>query len=124
MLNYAPSTGLEFLYSACGKYDKRHADRGIGVTLGERPGDFIYFQHLSHDLYYNEKNFYDQFYYLSNPVEHTFETGWSFGKWKFRTRAVSDSKVHQYFPEKDLNFTYQGPGKTKGCLIIISAINF
>ena len=50
----------------------------------------------------------DHSYYLSNPVEHTFETGWSFGKWKFRTRAVSDSKVHQYFPEKDLDFTYQG----------------
>ena len=90
------------------EYDKRHADQGIGVTLGERPWDFIYFQHLSHDLYYNEKNFYDQSYYLSNPVEHTFETGWSFGNWKFRTRAVNDSKVHQYFPEKDLNFTYQG----------------
>ncbi len=90
------------------EYDKRHADQGIGVTLGQRPWGFIYFQHLSHDLYYNEKNFYDQSYYLSNPVEHTFETGWSFGKWKFRTRAVNDLKVHQYFPEKDLNFTYQG----------------
>ncbi len=36
------------------EYDKRHADPGIGVTLGEQPWDFIYFQHLSHDLYYNE----------------------------------------------------------------------
>jgi len=39
------------------EYDKRHADQGLGLTLGQRPWNFIYIQQLSHDLYYNEKIF-------------------------------------------------------------------
>ena len=90
------------------EYDKRHADQGLGLTLGQRPWNFIYIQQLSHDLYYNEKNFYDDSYYLLNPVAQTIEAGWNFDQWKFRTHITRDFRFHQYFPIKAMNFEYEG----------------
>ncbi len=45
------------------EYDKRKADQGASVTLGKRPWNYLRFQKSFQDLYYNEKNFYDNSYY-------------------------------------------------------------
>ena len=37
-------------------YDKRQADLGFAVTLGSRPRDYLRFEYLSQDHFYNQKN--------------------------------------------------------------------
>ena len=103
-----PKTWLGVAFLGMQEHDKRHADQGLGLTFGQRPWNFVYLQELSHDLYYNEKNFHDNSYYLSNPVEQTFETAWNHESWKFRTRAIIDKKFRQYFPTKGMSFEYEG----------------
>ena len=63
--------GLSFL--GMPEYDKRKADQGGSISLGEGPWNYIRFQQLLQDLYYNEKNFYDTSYYSPHPVENNLE---------------------------------------------------
>ena len=74
--------GLSFL--GMPEYDKRKADQGGSITLGKRPWNYIRFQQLLQDLYYNEKNFYDTSYYSPHPVENNLEGAFSWNNWRGR----------------------------------------
>ena len=97
--------GLSFL--GMPEYDKRKADQGGSITLGKRPWNYIRFQQLLQDLYYNEKNFYDTSYYSPHPVENNLEGAFSWKKWRGRFNHVQDKPFKQVFPKQELTVTYK-----------------
>ena len=97
--------GLSFL--GMPEYDKRKADQGGSITLGKRPWNYIRFQQLFQDLYYNEKNFYDTSYYSPHPVENHLEGAFSWNNWRGRFSYVLDKPFKQVFPKQELTFTYK-----------------
>ena len=97
--------GLSFL--GMPEYDKRKADQGGSITLGKRPWNYIRFQQLLQDLYYNEKNFYDTSYYSPHPVENNLEGAFSWNNWRGRFIYVQDTPFKQVFPEQELTVSYE-----------------
>ena len=97
--------GLSFL--GMPEYDKRKADQGGSITLGKRPWNYIRFQQLLQDLYYNEKNFYDTSYYSPHPVENNLEGSFSWNNWRGRFIYVKDLPFKQVFPEQELTVSYE-----------------
>ncbi len=97
--------GLSFL--GMPEYDKRKADQGGSITLGKRPWNYIRFQQLLQDLYYNEKNFYDTSYYSPHPVENNLEGAFSWKKWRGRFNHVQDKPFKQVFPKQEMTVTYK-----------------
>ena len=97
--------GLSFL--GMPEYDKRKADQGGSITLGKRPWNYIRFQQLLQDLYYNEKNFYDTSYYSPHPVENYLEGAFRWNNWRGRFSYVQDKPFKQVFPKQELTFTYK-----------------
>lgn len=61
------SAPLEFSFIGTPTYDKRQSDLGLAIGLGTRPWGFIQLSHVQQDLYYNEKNVYDQSEYRRIP---------------------------------------------------------
>ena len=102
--------GLSFL--GMPEYDKRKADQGGSITLGKRPWNYIRFQQLLQDLYYNEKNFYDTSYYSPHPVENNLEGAFSWKKWRARFNHVQDKPFKQVFPKQELTVTYKSKDNT------------
>ncbi|MBG56225.1 MAG: hypothetical protein CL935_03735 [Deltaproteobacteria bacterium] len=94
------------------EYDKRKADQGGSITLGKGPWNYIKFQQLLKDLYYNEKNFYDTSYYSPHPVENNFEGMFSWKNWKGRFTFVQDTPFKLTFPARDLTVNYKSQDKT------------
>ena len=97
--------GLSFL--GMPEYDKRKADQGGSITLGKRPWNYIRFQQLLQDLYYNEKNFYDTSYYSPHPVENNLEGAFSWENWRGRFIYVQDTPFKQVFPKQELTVSYE-----------------
>ncbi len=97
--------GLSFL--GMPEYDKRKADQGGSITLGKRPWNYIRFQQLLQDLYYNEKNFYDTSYYSPHPVENNLEGAFSWKNWRGRFIYVQDTPFKQVFPKQELTVSYE-----------------
>ncbi|SVA65536.1 uncharacterized protein METZ01_LOCUS118390, partial [marine metagenome] len=97
--------GLSFL--GMPEYDKRKADQGGSITLGKRPWNYIRFQQLFQDLYYNEKNFYDTSYYSPHPVENNLEGAFSWKNWRGRFIYVQDTPFKQVFPKQELTVSYE-----------------
>ena len=90
------------------EYDKRKADQGLGITLGKRPWNFLRFQQLFQDLFYNEKNFYDNSYYSPHPIENNLEGSLNWKNWRARFSYLTDKSFKQVFPKQGLTFTYNG----------------
>ena len=90
------------------EYDKRKADQGASVTLGKRPWNYLRFQKLFQDLYYNEKNFYDNSYYSPHPLENYLEGAFRINKWRTRFSHLHDKPFKQVFPIQELTVTYKG----------------
>ena len=90
------------------EYDKRKADQGASITLGERPWNYLRFQKLYQDLYYNEKNFYDTSYYSPHPIENYLEGAFRLNKWRTRFSHLLDKPFKQVFPKEELTITYKG----------------
>ena len=97
--------GLSFL--GMPEYDKRKADQGASITLGNRPWNYLKFQQLLQDLYYNEKNFYDTSYYSPHPVENNIEGSFSWKKWRGRFIYFQDVPFKKVLPKKDQTILYQ-----------------
>ena len=97
--------GLSFL--GMPEYDKRKADQGGSITLGKRPWNYVRFQQLLQDLYYNEKNFYDTSYYSPHPVENNLEGAFSWENWRGRFIYVQDTPFKQVFPKQELTVSYE-----------------
>ena len=97
--------GLSFL--GMPEYDKRKADQGGSITLGKGPWNYIRFQQLLQDLYYNEKNFYDTSYYSPHPVENNLEGSVSWKKWRARFKSFQDIPFKQVFPDQELTVSYE-----------------
>ena len=102
--------GLSFL--GMPEYDKRNADQGGSISLGERPWNYIRFQKLLQDLYYNEKNFYDTSYYSPYPVENNIEGSFSWKNWRGRFIYFQDAPFKQFFPKQDLTISYESKDNT------------
>ena len=90
------------------EYDKRKADQGASITLGKRPWNFIRFQQLFQDLFYNQKNFYDNSYYSSHPIEKEIEGSFNWRNWRVRFNHLRDKPFEQVFPKQDITLTYNG----------------
>ena len=73
-VEWRPNEWAAFSLLGMPEYDKRKADQGASITLGKRPWNFLRFQQLFQDLYYNEKNFYDNSYYSPHPMENNMES--------------------------------------------------
>jgi hypothetical protein len=58
--------GRNLGFSVVGRpyFDKRQADLGLALTLGRRPWDYLHFAWTQTDLYFNEKNDFDDSRYL------------------------------------------------------------
>ena len=87
------------------EYDKRQVDQGIAITWGRRTQNYLRFQHLAQNLYYNEKNLYDQSYYDPHPIEELWEGAWEYHSWKFRFSSRKTSPSTLIFPEEGLRFS-------------------
>ncbi|MBC8260000.1 MAG: hypothetical protein H8E38_13355 [SAR324 cluster bacterium] len=90
------------------EYDKRKADQGASITLGKRPWKYLRFQQLFQDLYYNEKNFYDDSYYSPHPLEKILEGAFSWNNWRASFSHLLDLPFKQVFPKQGLTFNYKG----------------
>ncbi len=102
--------GISFL--GMPEYDKRKADQGGSISVGKSPSNYIRFQKLLQDLYYNEKNFYDTSYYSPHPVENNLEGAFSWKKWRGRFILVQDSPFRQVFPKQELTVEYESKDNT------------
>lgn len=93
------------------EYDKRKADQGASLTIGNRPWNFLRFQQLLQDLHYNEKNFYDNSYFSNHPVESFFEGAFLLGNFRTRLSFLDDKEFKLIVPDDGLTFTYNGEEK-------------
>ena len=94
------------------EYDKRKGDQGASFTIGKSPRNYLRFQTIFHDLYYNEKNFYDNSYYSPHPVENYLEGAFRINKWRTRFSHLLNKPFKQVFPKKELTLTYIGQEST------------
>ena len=97
-------------------YDKRHASQGGALTLGEAPWNYLKVSHTPQHLFFNEKNLYNEDYYVRHPVEDRIEGALeipvsgkeSLQHLKLRFSALQDHPMEQIFPEQQMRFTHQG----------------
>ena len=106
-VEWRPDDWAAFSLLGMPEYDKRKADQGGSITLGKRPWNFLRFQQLFQDLYYNEKNFYDNSYYSPHPMENNLEGAFRWKNWRARFSYVLDKPFKQVFPKNGLTFTYK-----------------
>ncbi len=106
-VEWRPGEWAAFSLLGMPEYDKRKADQGASVTLGKRTWNFLRFQQLYQDLYYNEKNFYDNSYYAPHPIENHLEGAFRLNKWRVRFNHLLDKPFKQVFPKQDLTVTYK-----------------
>tara|TARA_B100000700_G_C15016249_1_gene843422 strand:+ start:806 stop:1987 length:1182 start_codon:yes stop_codon:yes gene_type:complete len=100
--------GISFSILGMPEYDKRKADQGMSISIGESPWNFLHFRKLLQDLHYNEKNFYDDSYYNSHPVENFVEGAFRWKKWRTRFSFLEDKKFSKIFPNEGFIFSYEG----------------
>lgn len=81
---------FEFSFIGTPTYDKRQSDLGLGMTLGTRPWRFISIRHVQQDIYYNEKNVYDDSEYRRIPEVSQLSAGFQYGPVRFRLKANRD----------------------------------
>ena len=106
-VEWRPDDWAAFSLLGMPEYDKRKADQGVSITLGRRPWNFLRFQQLFQDLYYNEKNFYDNSYYSPHPMENYMEGAFRWNNWHTRFSYLLDKPFKQVFPKNGLTFTYK-----------------
>ena len=106
-VEWRPDDWAAFSLLGMPEYDKRKADQGGSITLGKRPWNFLRFQQLFQDLYYNEKNFYDNSYYSPHPMENYMEGAFRWNNWHTRFSYLLDKPFKQVFPKNGLTFTYK-----------------
>jgi len=107
-VEWRPNEWAAFSLLGMPEYDKQKADQGASITLGKRPWNFLRFQQLFQDLFYNEKNFYDNSYYSPHPMENNLEGSFNWKNWRARFSYVLDKPFKQVFPKQSLTFTYNG----------------
>ena len=107
-VEWRPFNMLGLSFVGMPEYDKRYADQGGALTLGRRPWNYLRLQQISQDLFYNEKNFYDDSYYDPHPVEDILEAAVLLGPWRSRIRLQKDYPLKQVFPTEGLTFTHLG----------------
>ena len=66
-------------------YDKRQGDLGAAFTLGQRTEDYFRFKWLEQDIFYNEKNVFDDSFYQQRPRVLGIESAYQFNpRWHSR----------------------------------------
>ena len=103
-VEWRPQAWLGVAFVGMPEYDKRHADEGLGIMLGHQPWDFLRYRRVLHDLYYNEKNFYDNSTYDAHPIEDVWEGALRWGKWRLRGKRAEVRPFTQRFPAEQLTF--------------------
>lgn len=84
------SVPLEFSFIGTPTYDKRQSDLGLAIGLGTRPWRFIQLSHIQQDLYYNEKNVYDQSEYRRIPEATNFVGGYQYEAFRLKLMVSRD----------------------------------
>ncbi len=107
-VEWRPFDLIAFSLLGMPEYDKRKADQGVSISMGERPWNYLRFQKLYQDLYYNEKNFYDSSFYSSHPIENHIEGAIRINKWRARFSHLVDEPFEQVFPDQEMIFSYKG----------------
>ena len=107
-VEWRPDDWVAFSLLGMPEYDKRNADQGASITLGKRPWNFLRFQQLLQDLYYNEKNFYDNSYYSTHPIESILEGAFLLGNWRTRFSLLDDKPFEKKIPNEQMTFSYKG----------------
>lgn len=96
---------LSFLGTAA--FDKRQADLGFAVTLGERKANYLRFAWLNADNYYNEKNRFDASYYAQKPRTLSLQSAYRYDRWQLRLAAESDRPLTLVMPDTSSEFQYK-----------------
>ncbi|MGK5090880.1 hypothetical protein WDW89_02550 [Deltaproteobacteria bacterium TL4] len=100
---------LAFFAMGTPAYDKRDADLGGGFIIGDSRWHYLKFSQLNQDVFYNEKNFYDDSYYIQEPRETRLEGAFRLpnrvqGRFSWRR----DHPLSMKFPEQNTSFTHEG----------------
>jgi len=74
-------------------YDKRQGDLGMAVSLGLRPQNYLRFQWIRQDLFYNEKNVFDDSRYQRYPILLQLE-----GDFRLDEQLRLHAQLHQSRP--------------------------
>lgn len=90
------------------QYDKRNADEGGALTLGSPTGSFLRLSHLRQNLFYNEKNFYDDTRQNPHPIENTLQGAWLQGPWEVALKARWDLPMRLEDPTREFVFQHEG----------------
>ena len=107
------SAPLEFSFIGTPTYDKRQSDLELAIGFGTRPWRFIQLSHIQQDLYYNEKNVYDQSEYRRIPEVTRLNAGYKLGPFRLKLNLNRDhplwlqSSANDQQP-LDQNFRSQG----------------
>lgn len=89
-------------------YDKRNADQGVALTFGQRTGSYLRVSHLPQNLFYNEKNLYDNSSLNPHPVENQVEGAWFGESWEAAFRQRWDLPSQLEDPDRSVTFHHQG----------------
>lgn len=104
-IEWQPQEWVGLSFVGMPEYDKRHGDGGGRVTFGSRPWNYVRLHRILHDVYYNEKNFYDHSTYDDHPVEKVWEGALRWEQWRLRTKISEVRPFIQRFPADQLTFT-------------------
>lgn len=93
------SLPLAFSLIGTPTYDKRQSDIGGALTLGSYPWRFIKMSHIQQDLYFNEKNVYDDNEYRRIPEQTRLGAGLNYREWHFRLNIARDQPAWYQFSD-------------------------
>ena len=89
-------------------YAKREADLGLGVTLGQRPWNFLRLAWLNEDYYFNEKNELDGSYYQREPSQLTLEGAYRWAdRYKLRLLWQENHPLEYVLDDRVSLFSYE-----------------
>ncbi len=100
--------GLGIGFIGMPQYDKRNADQGAALTLGEPTESYLRVSHLRQNLFYNEKNFYDETRQTPHPIENALQGAWRQGSWEVAFHARWDLPMRLEDPDRSLVFQHEG----------------
>ena len=89
------------------QFDKRNADYGAFITLGDRQESFLRLHQLRQNLFYNEKNLYDQSTQDPHPIENQVEGTWLGDDWEFGFKWTESLPMKLLDPTLALNFSHE-----------------
>jgi hypothetical protein len=88
-------------------FDKRNTDYGAFITVGERQESFLRLHQLRQNLFYNEKNLYDESTQNPHPIKNQLESTWLTDQWEFGFEWAESLPMKLVDPTLDLIFSHE-----------------